>query len=230
MENKLYLYNTSTKEKELFRTENSEVGFYCCGPTVYNFAHIGNLKTYIFEDVLKRVLISCGYKVKHIVNITDVGHLTSDADAEDYDASDSKIKEKILDNFNEAILDDLNMPRALAAVWDILHSKEYSADEKKQAITYADRILGLDLLNPEPEKIEILLNSEEVKNLKIRIISDAPCPKDLQNTIHTLIVERKIAREEKNYEKADKLREQLQNMGVSIKDLSDGTTECSIKK
>jgi len=53
---------------------------YTCGPTVYNYAHIGNLRTYIFEDVLKRVLLANGYKVTHVMNITDVGHLTSDAD------------------------------------------------------------------------------------------------------------------------------------------------------
>jgi cysteinyl-tRNA synthetase len=54
---------------------------YACGPTVYNFAHIGNLRTYVFEDVLKRTLLACGYRVKHVENITDVGHLVSDADA-----------------------------------------------------------------------------------------------------------------------------------------------------
>ena len=54
---------------------------YCCGPTVYNYAHIGNLRTYIFEDVLKRALLSLGYSVRHVLNITDVGHLVSDADA-----------------------------------------------------------------------------------------------------------------------------------------------------
>ncbi len=53
---------------------------YTCGPTVYNFAHIGNLRTYIFEDILKRVLLYNGYKVKHVMNITDVGHLTGDQD------------------------------------------------------------------------------------------------------------------------------------------------------
>lgn len=57
-----------------------EVGLYACGPTVYDYAHIGNLRTYIFEDLLRRVLEINGYKVKHVVNITDVGHLTSDAD------------------------------------------------------------------------------------------------------------------------------------------------------
>jgi cysteinyl-tRNA synthetase len=57
-----------------------QVGLYTCGPTVYNYAHIGNLRTYIFEDVLKRTLIYNGYQVKHVMNITDVGHLTGDRD------------------------------------------------------------------------------------------------------------------------------------------------------
>lgn len=57
-----------------------EVGMYACGPTVYDYAHIGNLRTYIFEDVLRRTLEFCGYRVRHVINITDVGHLTSDAD------------------------------------------------------------------------------------------------------------------------------------------------------
>jgi len=80
MKRNLYLYNTATARKEQFATDNDPVGMYCCGPTVYNYAHIGNLRTYIFEDVLKRALIACGYDVRHIVNITDVGHLVSDAD------------------------------------------------------------------------------------------------------------------------------------------------------
>ncbi|MEX2327830.1 MAG: cysteine--tRNA ligase, partial [Pseudomonadales bacterium] len=56
------------------------VGLYCCGPTVYHYAHIGNLRTYLFEDLLRRVLTLNGYEVNHVVNITDVGHLVSDAD------------------------------------------------------------------------------------------------------------------------------------------------------
>ncbi len=78
---KIYLYNTLTRKKEEFRPiKNNKVGFYACGPTVYDYAHIGNLRTYIFEDILKRVFIYNGYKVKHIENITDVGHLITDAD------------------------------------------------------------------------------------------------------------------------------------------------------
>ena len=72
------IYNTLTRKKEIFTPINKDsVGLYTCGPTVYNYAHIGNLRTYIFEDILKRVLLYNNYKVKHIMNITDVGHLTS---------------------------------------------------------------------------------------------------------------------------------------------------------
>ncbi len=75
------LYNTLAKKKENFKPlKDKQVGFYSCGPTVYWYAHIGNLRTYIFNDILKRILEYNGYKVKHIMNITDVGHLTSDAD------------------------------------------------------------------------------------------------------------------------------------------------------
>ncbi|UCH22083.1 MAG: cysteine--tRNA ligase [Deltaproteobacteria bacterium] len=78
---KLFLYNTLTRKKEEFEPINADqVGLYTCGPTVYNYAHIGNLRTYIFEDILKRVLIYNGFKVKHVMNITDVGHLTGDRD------------------------------------------------------------------------------------------------------------------------------------------------------
>lgn len=77
----LKLYNTLTRKKEVFKPlKEKNVGFYACGPTVYDYAHIGNLRTYIFEDVLRRVLEYNDYKVKHVMNITDVGHLTSDAD------------------------------------------------------------------------------------------------------------------------------------------------------
>jgi cysteinyl-tRNA synthetase len=81
MKKEFHIYNTATRSKELFTPLHDTVGMYCCGPTVYNYAHIGNLRTYIFEDVLRRALVSLGYKVKHVVNITDVGHLVSDADS-----------------------------------------------------------------------------------------------------------------------------------------------------
>ena len=78
---KLYLYNSLTRKKEEFTPiKSGEVGLYTCGPTVYNYAHIGNLRTYIFEDILKRVLVYNRFSVKHVMNITDVGHLTGDRD------------------------------------------------------------------------------------------------------------------------------------------------------
>ena len=77
----MYLYNSLSHEKELFTPNNPDVvKMYTCGPTVYHFAHIGNLRTYIMEDVLEKSLRYLGYNVKRVMNITDVGHLASDAD------------------------------------------------------------------------------------------------------------------------------------------------------
>lgn len=76
------LYNTLTKKIELFKpNEDGKVKMYTCGPTVYHYAHIGNLRSYIMEDVLEKYLRYIGYNVKRVMNITDVGHLTSDADS-----------------------------------------------------------------------------------------------------------------------------------------------------
>lgn len=81
MENKLSFYNTLTRQVEKFvPNEDGKVAMYTCGPTVYHFAHIGNLRTYICEDVLEKTLRYLGYDVKRVMNITDVGHLSSDAD------------------------------------------------------------------------------------------------------------------------------------------------------
>ena len=78
---KMRLYNSLTREKEEFiPREPGKVSIYTCGPTVYHFAHIGNLRSYIMEDVLEKYLRYLGYDVTRVMNITDVGHLTSDAD------------------------------------------------------------------------------------------------------------------------------------------------------
>ena len=77
----LTFYNTLTHKKEEFKPIDEKlVKMYSCGPTVYSYAHIGNFRTYIFMDTLRRVLKYNGYKLKHVMNITDVGHLESDAD------------------------------------------------------------------------------------------------------------------------------------------------------
>lgn len=83
------LYNTYSRSLEDFKSiSDNLVKIYCCGPTVYNYAHIGNLRPYTFQDVLKRTFRHFGYKVQHVMNITDVGHLTSDGD----DGEDKMIK------------------------------------------------------------------------------------------------------------------------------------------
>ena len=77
----IYLYNTLSRKKEIFEpSQDNTVRMYSCGPTVYSYAHIGNLRAYIFMDTLRRVLKYNGYKLNGVMNITDVGHLTSDGD------------------------------------------------------------------------------------------------------------------------------------------------------
>ena len=81
IEDTLFLHNTLTGTVEPFvPLVEGRVGMYCCGPTVYLDQHLGNLRTYLFEDVLRRTLEDCGYEVRHVMNITDVGHLTDDGD------------------------------------------------------------------------------------------------------------------------------------------------------
>jgi cysteinyl-tRNA synthetase len=80
----LVLYNSLTRQAEPFRSiEEGHARVYSCGPTVYNYAHVGNLRAYVFTDTLSRVLTWKGWRLTHVLNITDVGHLTSDADAGD---------------------------------------------------------------------------------------------------------------------------------------------------
>ena len=89
------IYNTLTHKVEEFRpNEEGKVKMYTCGPTVYNYAHIGNLRTYIFEDILEKSLKYLGYEVLRCMNITDVGHLTSDSDSGDDKMIKSAKKEK----------------------------------------------------------------------------------------------------------------------------------------
>ena len=102
------------RKKDLFKPiKAGKVGLYTCGPTVYLYAHIGNMRTYIFEDILKRVLMYNGYEVKHIMNFTDVGHLTNDRDmGEDKVEKEAKKEGKtaweITTFYAEAFKKDLN--------------------------------------------------------------------------------------------------------------------------
>jgi len=110
----LKVFNTLTRKKEEFKPiKKGKVGFYSCGPTVYWFQHIGNLRTYIFNDILKRVLKYNGYEVKHVMNVTDVGHLTSDADEgedkmEKAAAKEGKKAEDIANFYLKVFREDMN--------------------------------------------------------------------------------------------------------------------------
>lgn len=109
------IYNTLSRQIEEFVPYDSkEVKMYTCGPTVYNYAHIGNLRTYISEDILEKTLNYIGYNVKRVMNITDVGHMTSDADTgEDKMVKEAKKEGKdvleIAEFYTEAFFKDMNM-------------------------------------------------------------------------------------------------------------------------
>jgi cysteinyl-tRNA synthetase len=120
----IQLYNTLTHKKEEFKPITpGKTGMYCCGPTVYDYQHIGNLRTYIFEDLLRRVLEYNGYEVKHVVNITDVGHLVSDEDeGEDKMELGAKRTGKtvwdIAEHYTQEFIKDMNRLNNLApALW-----------------------------------------------------------------------------------------------------------------
>jgi cysteinyl-tRNA synthetase len=109
----LKLFDTYTRSLRKFEPLHPpEVGLYTCGPTVYDYAHIGNLRTYIFEDILRRVLELNGYTIKHVMNITDVGHLVSDADTgedkmEKGSRRTGKTAWEIAEFYTQAFKDDL---------------------------------------------------------------------------------------------------------------------------
>ncbi|MCD8039263.1 MAG: cysteine--tRNA ligase [Lachnospiraceae bacterium] len=112
MENKLSFYNTLTSRVEKFiPNEDGRAAMYTCGPTVYHYAHIGNLRTYIMEDLLEKTLRYVGYDVKRVMNVTDVGHLSSDADTgEDKMLKGAKREQKtvmeIAKFYTDAFFDD----------------------------------------------------------------------------------------------------------------------------
>jgi cysteinyl-tRNA synthetase len=139
----LSLYNTLTRVKEKFEPITpGKVGLYTCGPTVYNFAHIGNLRTFLFEDLLTRALRFNGYDVQWVMNITDVGHMTSDADAGEDKMSIAAQRENldpyaVARKYEEAFVNDLRrlnivlpdvLPRATEHVQEMIElNKELEA-------------------------------------------------------------------------------------------------------
>ncbi|HEX7272814.1 MAG TPA: cysteine--tRNA ligase [Casimicrobiaceae bacterium] len=144
----LRLYDNYTRSLRDFEPLHADgVGLYTCGPTVYDYQHIGNCRTYLFEDVLKRVLEWNGYKVRHVMNITDVGHLTSDADeGEDKMEKGSRRTGRsaweIARIYTEAFVEDMRalnieLPETLCRATDHIPEQiRFIADIEKNGYTY----------------------------------------------------------------------------------------------
>lgn len=131
----IYLYNTLTREKDLFvPIQKEEVLIYSCGPTVYHYAHLGNLRAYIFTDILHNTLELAGYKLKHQINITDVGHLVSDGDEgedklEKGAKREGKSVHEIADFYTEAFFQDLKALHISKDKYLWTRATDYIADQ-----------------------------------------------------------------------------------------------------
>ena len=181
---KINFYNTLTKKKEEFKPINEgKVCMYSCGPTVYYFAHIGNLRAYLFMDNLRRVLKYNGYELKHVMNITDVGHLVSDADeGEDKMMKAARRENKdpfaIADFYMNAFLDDLKslnvyMPEIIArATEHIPCMEEYVKQIIANGYTYeTDDTIYFD--TSKLDKYGVLSNKDvKEEDLEARIDAD----------------------------------------------------------
>jgi cysteinyl-tRNA synthetase len=144
----LMLYDNYARERRRFEPlVAGAAGLYTCGPTVYDYQHIGNFRTFLFEDLLKRVLEWNGYAVRHVMNITDVGHLTSDADTgedkmEQGARRTGKTAWEIAELYTDAFIDDMarlnmEMPSVLSRATDHIQDQiEFIADIEKNGFTY----------------------------------------------------------------------------------------------
>ena len=182
----LQLYHTYKRKLLEFKPiKGKKVALYTCGPTVYLFAHIGNMRYFLFEDVLHKSLAFLGYKVKHVMNITDVGHLTSDEDeGEDKIEKGAKIMGKtvweVAEFYTRAFLNDakalniLNpdiLSKATDNVPEIIDTVEKLVEkgygyETKQAI-YFDVAKFTDYENLTGQRLE-----EKIRGAREEVITD----------------------------------------------------------
>lgn len=143
------LYNTLTRKKDDFSPpKDKEVGIYTCGPTVYNYAHIGNMRAYIFADILVRYLRYSGYSVKHVMNVTDVGHLTSNSDTgEDKVEKEADLERKtaweIAEKYTNAFFEDskalnISKPDVVVKATDLIKDQiDFIKGLEEKGFTYA---------------------------------------------------------------------------------------------
>ncbi len=180
---KFYLYDTLTRKKRLFKPLNPPlVTFYSCGPTVYDYTHIGHMRTFVNNDFLKRTLLFLGYKVKHVMNITDVGHLTGDSDTgedklEKGARQNKKTVWEVAEFYTKFFLRTLNelniikpdyLPRATEHVKEmieidkILFKKGFAYDTKEALYFDVSRFKDYGKLSHQPLEEKITAAREEV--------------------------------------------------------------------
>ena len=188
----LKIYNTLTREKEEFiPIFNDEVRIYSCGPTVYSYAHIGNFRTYLFMDTLRRVLKYNGYKLKHVMNITDVGHLESDAD----EGEDKMMKAARRENkdpyeiakfYTETFLKDFNLlnidkPEIICKATDHIHEMlEYVKEIIKNGYAY-ETSKGVYFDISKLDKYPVLSTrkvDEQIAGIRVEIDKEKKNPED----------------------------------------------------
>lgn len=188
----LKLYNTMTRKLETFYTiEAGKAGMYTCGPTVYNYAHIGNLRTYVFEDLLRRSLEYAGYEVNHVMNVTDVGHLTDDADeGEDKMVKSSREKGMsvwdIAQFYTDAFFEDVeqlnilmpsNVCRATEHIDDMIHLIERIEDRGHTYESGGNVYYSIDTF-PEYGKLARLDSQDLQSGKRIDVDQNKKNPRD----------------------------------------------------
>lgn len=188
----LSFYNTLTRKKEKFQPlDEKEVRMYSCGPTVYNYAHIGNFRAYILMDTLRRVLKYNGYTLKHVMNITDVGHLESDADeGEDKMAKAARRENKdpyeIADFYTKVFLQDMeklniDKPEIITKATDNIEQMiEYVQDILKNGYAY-ETSKGIYFDISKLDKYPVLSNrklDEQIAGARVEVDPEKRNPYD----------------------------------------------------
>ena len=188
----LKLYNTLTREKHEFKPiVGNEVRMYSCGPTVYSYAHIGNFRAYIFNDTLRRTLLYSGFDVKHVMNITDVGHLTSDADEGEDKMEKAARKEgkdpyKIAEFYTDAFFKDfdrlnLQRPEIITKATDNIEQMEHDVEELIEKGYVYETSNGLYFDISKLDKYPVLSNrklDEQIAGARVDVDSEKKNPYD----------------------------------------------------